>query len=294
MRRRITEILLYCLLLSLVFGGISVQAEENRKESAEGRSLFISSYNYGWDTVQSQIEGIQAGVSDEAVVDYEFMDTKRVSDETSEQLFYEGLKYRLSKVAPYDVIILGDDAALLFAQKYREELFAEIPLVYEGVNNEQLAYEMSEDPLITGVIEKLSVEKNIVFAKTLLPDAKKVVAILDDSVTGRTIREQFFACEEKFPELTFSEINASEGEDQTAWKGNNTDLYLHDGRRKWKAVFKQGGSKTDHRSGHGSGIPDDGRGDRGRTSWWQCCFHEKIRRRSCRHGNGYHQWEEQR
>lgn len=210
MRRRITEILLYCLLLSLVFGGISVQAEENRKESAEGRILFISSYNYGWDTVQSQIEGIQAGVSDEAVVDYEFMDTKRVSDETSEQLFYEGLKYRLSKVAPYDVIILGDDAALLFAQKYREELFAEIPLVYEGVNNEQLAYEMSEDPLITGVIEKLSVEKNIVFAKTLLPDAKKVVAILDDSVTGRTIREQFFACEEKFPELTFSEINASE------------------------------------------------------------------------------------
>ena len=92
MRRRITEILLYCLLLSLVFGGISVQAEENRKESAEGRILFISSYNYGWDTVQSQIEGIQAGVSDEAVVDYEFMDTKRVSDETSEQLFYEGLK----------------------------------------------------------------------------------------------------------------------------------------------------------------------------------------------------------
>ena len=82
------------------------------------------------------------------MVDYEFMDTKRVSDETSEQLFYEGLKYRLSKVAPYDVIILGDDAALLFAQKYREELFAEIPLVYEGVNNEQLAYEMSEDPLM--------------------------------------------------------------------------------------------------------------------------------------------------
>lgn len=39
MRRRITEILLYCLLLSLVFGGISVQAEENRKESAEGRIL---------------------------------------------------------------------------------------------------------------------------------------------------------------------------------------------------------------------------------------------------------------
>lgn len=106
----------------------AVQAEENRKESAEGRILFISSYNYGWDTVQSQIEGIQAGVSDEAVVDYEFMDTKRVSDETSEQLFYEGLKYRLSKVAPYDVIILGDDAALLLHRSTGRSCLQKFPL----------------------------------------------------------------------------------------------------------------------------------------------------------------------
>ena len=207
MRRRAVGILLYCLLMSLIFDSISVRAAG--KGNSTGRILFISSYDYGWNGTRFQMEGIQEKIGDEALIDYEFMDTKRVSDETSEQLFYDGLKYRLSKVDPYDVIILGDDAALLFAQKYREDLFPGIPLVFEGINNEQLAMEMAENPLITGVIEKLSVEKNIRFAKRLLPEAKKVVSILDDSVTGKTIREQFFACEDQFPELTFSEINAS-------------------------------------------------------------------------------------
>ena len=101
----------------------------------KGRILFISAYSYGWDTVQIQIEGIKAGVGPNVVVDYEFMDTKRVNDETSAQMFYEGLAYRMSQVEPYDVVILGDDAALLFAMEHQDDLFAGIPLVFEGVND---------------------------------------------------------------------------------------------------------------------------------------------------------------
>lgn len=178
--------------------------------SGEGRILFISSYNYGWDTVQIQIEGIKAGADADTTIDYEFMDTKRVDDEISAQQFYEGLKYRMSQVEPYDVIILGDDAALLFAMEHREELFKETPIVFEGINNEELALELSNDPLITGIVEKLSVEKNIDFARTLIPNAKKVVAILDDTVTGEAERKKFFSYQEQYPELEFLEINASQ------------------------------------------------------------------------------------
>lgn len=184
---------------------MNVHAEDSQK----GRILFISSYSYGWDTVQIQIEGIKAGVNGQAVLDYEFMDTKRVNDETSAQQFYEGLKYRLSQVDPYDVVILGDDAALLFAVEYQEELFKDVPLVFEGVNDIELALELSENPMITGVVEKLSVEKNIEFGKTLYPDAKRVVAILDDSITGQAERKSFYSYAEKYPELTFEEIDTS-------------------------------------------------------------------------------------
>ena len=200
----------FIFLIGIEGTGVSAKETGEINDKKDGRILFISSYDYGWDTVQSQIEGIKEGIDVNTTIDYEFMDTKRVDDETSRQMFYEGLKYRMSCVEPYDVIILGDDAALRFAMEYREELFADIPLVFEGVNDEKLALTVSEDHLITGVLEKLSVEKNIDFARTLMPDAQKVVAILDDTVTGQAERERFFSYQEKYPDLEFGEINASE------------------------------------------------------------------------------------
>lgn len=185
--------------------GIYVEAEE----SDSARVLFISSYSYAWDTVQIQIEGIKTGISEGTVLDYEFMDTKRVNDEDSFRLFYEGLAYRLSRVAPYDAVIVGDDAAFEFALLYREELFQDIPLIFEGVNNIELALSASEDASITGIVENLSFSKNIELALTLYPDAKKVVGILDDSITGEAERTNFYKNAALYPELEFSEINAS-------------------------------------------------------------------------------------
>lgn len=183
---------------------IRVQAANEKK-----RVLFISSYSYAWSTVQSQIEGIQNGLGRDVTLDYEFMDTKRVDDERSLELFKEGLAYRLSKVEPYDAVILGDDAALRFALTYRDELFEEIPLVFEGVNDEELAREAAKEPMITGVIEKLSLESNIEFGLMLNPNAVRVVAILDDTITGQAERKRYYECAEKYPELSFKEINVS-------------------------------------------------------------------------------------
>lgn len=180
-------------------------------EGETGRVLFISSYSYGWDTVQLQIEGIKEGLGPNIEVDYEFMDTKRMDGETAEQMLYDRLFYMLSKVAPYDVIIVGDDAALNFAMEYREELFDGIPIVFEGINNVSRARELAEqDPLVTGVVEELSLEKNIDLALRLCPETKKIIAILDDSLTGQAERESFYEVQEQYPNLTFGEINVSE------------------------------------------------------------------------------------
>ena len=204
--KKIGAVLLGIVLLAGLFPLCSVQAKA--KESS--RVLFISSYSYAWDTVQIQIEGIKKGIGEGTVLDYEFMDTKRVNDETAYQLFYEGLAYRLSKVDPYDAVILGDDAALRFALEYRDELFAGIPLIFEGVNDEELAREAAKDPLITGVLEKLSFQKNIELALSIYPNAKKVVGILDNSITGEAERKNFYQNAELYPDLEFSEINTSE------------------------------------------------------------------------------------
>ncbi|MCH5341784.1 MAG: diguanylate cyclase [Acetatifactor sp.] len=199
---RLLQILL--LLFCFLFWGLSVNADES-----SGRVLFISSYSYAWDSVQLQIEGMQDVFGQDVVLDYEFMDTKRVSDEEALQLFHDGLKYRLEHVPPYDVVILGDDAALLFAMEYQEELFPGIPLVFEGVNDEELAVSAVENPYITGIIEVCSVDKNIELGLAINPKATKVVAILDDTITGEAERKNFYSYAANYPNLIFSEINTS-------------------------------------------------------------------------------------
>lgn len=205
--KRIYGVLIFLVSIFLVFGIYrQVQAD-----GGQGRVLFISSYSYGWDTVQLQIEGIIEGMSPDIAVDYEFMDAKRVDEETAAQMLYERLVYTLPRVSPYDVIIVGDDAALKFVMEYREELFADIPIVFEGINNVQLARELAEqDPLITGVVEELSLEKNIELVLQLCPETKRIVAVLDDSLTGQAERESFYKVQEQYPDLLFEEINVSE------------------------------------------------------------------------------------
>lgn len=203
------SVLSFFFILLILFSSSAPAHGEPVTEEKNGRILFISSYSYAWDTVQIQIEGIKAGVRQGTTVDYEFMDTKRFSDEESLQMFYEGLKYRLERLEPYDAVILGDDAALVFALEYREELFKDTPLIFEGINNEALAIEVSKDPLITGILEKLSFQKNIEFARSLYPNATRVVGIFDDSLTGEAERSQFYKNAALYPDLQFTDINAS-------------------------------------------------------------------------------------
>ncbi len=177
---------------------------------SQDRVLFISSYSYAWDTVQMQMEGIRDGLGNGVVLDYEFMDTKRVDDEEALRLFHDGLAYRLSKLEPYDVVILGDDAALKFALEYREELFQDIPLVFEGVNSEELARKAVAEPAVAGVIETLSVAENIELGLRINPSAKKVVAIVDDTLTGEAVRQGLNQYMESNPEMEYSEINSSQ------------------------------------------------------------------------------------
>lgn len=208
MKRITTFFLSFLLTFSLMSSthfDISAAAPDD-----EYRILFLSSYSYGWDTVQIQIEGIKNGITDDVVLDYEFMDTKRFPGKESIDVFYEGLSYRMSHAAPYDALIVGDDAALHFAIEHRDDLFRDMPIIFEGVNDIEYAKEVSKDPLITGVVEDLSITSNIDFGLKLYPDAREVIAILDNSITGEAERSSFYSIAPLYPSLTFSEINCSE------------------------------------------------------------------------------------
>lgn len=207
-RKRIVPLmtLLFIAVICILTGVTSYAKEE---EVNNNRILFISSYSLSRDTVQLEIEGIQSAQPDDFILDYEFMDTYRVYDDTAMQLFYEGLKYRLSQVEEYDAVILGDDAALRFFLKYREELFLTQPAFYIGVNDEALSKRVEKDPNIKGIMERLPVKENLEKALEIYPEAETVYAIVDDSLTGTAESQNYDAMQKEFPDLNFEKINTS-------------------------------------------------------------------------------------
>ena len=208
-RKRIVLLmtLLFIAVICILTGVTSYAKEE---EVNNNRILFISSYSLSRDTVQLEIEGIQSAQPDDFILDYEFMDTYRVYDDTAMQLFYEGLKYRLSQVEEYDAVILGDDAALRFFLKYREELFLTQPAFYIGVNDEALSKRVEKDPNIKGIMERLPVKENLEKALEIYPEAETVYAIVDDSLTGTAESQNYDAMQKEFPDLNFEKINTSQ------------------------------------------------------------------------------------
>lgn len=173
--------------------------------------LFISSYNHDYETVPSQIEGIKSVLYKSNIhLDVEYMDTKRLSTNEYVDIFHGMIKYKLSKLRPYDAIIVGDDNALQFAIDYQHDLFEGLPIVFLGINDFHRAESAFKNNNMTGLIESTSIRGNIQIAKQFNKSAKRVIAIVDNTYTGIGYKEQFYNLAHEFDDLSFEHINVSE------------------------------------------------------------------------------------
>lgn len=200
------------LILGLcVSGAIGVNVKEIVGAADNKRVLFISSYSESFPTVPEQIEGIQSVfVPNNIKLDIEYMDTKRFMGDDWNDLFYSVMRYKLDRVYSYDGILVGDDNALEFVMEYQEELFADIPIVFLCINSFDTALKAGQKQNITGIIEEASLKENIEFALSVNQKAKRVVAIVDNTLTGKGDKEQFYYQSRYFPDVVFEDINSSE------------------------------------------------------------------------------------
>ncbi len=210
-----TGILLSAMLLALHYPG-NAGAEElpskGDQELADRRILFISSYSERFVTVPDQIRGLQSVLAFRgALLDIEYMDTKRFSTEENIKNFYLSLSYKLKSLPAYDAVIVGDDAALQFAMDYQEELFKKIPVVFFGINDKERAKKANANPYMAGSIEETSLIENIELAYRFNPKAEKVIGIVDGTLTGQGDQKQLEEAALAFPELDFEVYNVSEG-----------------------------------------------------------------------------------
>ncbi|SCH85564.1 hypothetical protein [Romboutsia sp. 1001713B170207_170306_H8] len=103
--------------------------------------LFISSYNPNFISFNDQVNGITDSIGEDINLKIEYMDSKIVGNENNERDFYNLLKYNISNYEKFQSIIVGDDEALEFAIRYRDDIFKGIPIVFLVIENIKLIEE---------------------------------------------------------------------------------------------------------------------------------------------------------
>ncbi len=175
--------------------------------------LYISSYSPSSEYNTGLLDGIYDGLDKDTVLYCEYMYTDTVENndyEQNELIFLNNLKYHISPDIKLDAVIAADDAALSFVLSYRAELFPSAPVVFVGVNNDELAEEALSQDLIVGSSVQPDYKKNIEFAMTVMPNADTVTVITDNSIAGKGMSNSFDKCVEDFPELDFRKIITDE------------------------------------------------------------------------------------
>jgi PAS domain S-box-containing protein len=175
------------------------------------RVLFISSYHPGFPTFFQQIDGMSNIFRQENIaLDIEFMDIKRFPTEQNLQNFRHSLTYKLDRTPGYDAIITGDDAALNFAIAEQTRLFNNLPIVFLGVNNVDLALAQNDNPWITGTIEKVSMRETLELMLKMHPQATTIVAVADGTSTGVADLQTFYSVREFLPGAQLSHLSLAD------------------------------------------------------------------------------------
>ena len=196
------------LCLCLFAATPQAQADENL-QSEQKNVLFINSYSYEFDTVPIVLDRVSTRLNGVASVQYLFMDEKHVDDAFATQQ----LEFELDVLTAeyhYDAVILGDDAAFDFAISHRDRYFSGVPLIYEDINSIEKVQKYDNDPLVTGIVEVFPMKQTIELARTLMPNATRVVVINDDSVSAQGSTQQALAEQTDFPDLNFETFDCSQ------------------------------------------------------------------------------------
>ena len=168
------------------------------------RVFIVHSYEPDNLTSKPQDNGLVKEFADYGFVDGQtvtierfYMDTKQTyaKPDQVEARSREALA-RIKAFKPDVVITVDDNAARTVMLSLVD---SDIPVVFTGMNIRPEVYNRGTEFMasrqhpghnVTGVYEKLYIEKSVQAMKEIVPDLKKIVFIVDSSLTGNAIREQ--------------------------------------------------------------------------------------------------------
>ena len=176
----------------------------------EKEILFISSYSPEFISFKDQVEGIKDTLGDEFNLQVQYMNAKSFSDKVDESDFYNLLKYSIAIYKNLEGILIGDDDALEFYLKYKEDLFKDIPASFFGIYDKKNIERALKYKNVAGVREVESLDKVSAQDTTGAGDSF-IGSLLYQVAEGEYSLEQLVdLSEEKVQEiLTFSNATAA-------------------------------------------------------------------------------------
>ena len=160
--------------------------------------LVIHSYNDDFPWTQGIKEGINEEISENTIDDikvfHEYLDAKAHPKLHHSQRFLDYIeqKYHHTNL---DVLMVSDDPGLSVVIKNRDKYFANIPIVYLGIN--YIEPQILELPNATGVFENRDVVEVIIEASKQMK-SDRVIIINDTTETGKANLAKINECYQLF------------------------------------------------------------------------------------------------
>jgi len=169
--------------------------------------LVINSYHKGYpwsDNIVRAIEETFATAPVPINVSVEYMDTKRFVDPHHLDNLYALYRHKFRNWR-FDVIIASDTPAFQFVLSHRQEMFADTPVVFCGVNG-FVSEMIGNQRQMTGVAEYADYQGTIRLIPQLLPSTREIVVISPDSISAdqdRKLIEDLIPYLDEQPRIAF-------------------------------------------------------------------------------------------
>jgi len=201
---RVPLLVFRCIPAMFFFFCFFFQPDVLLATGAVPRVFIVHSYAPQSLISQPQEEGLARGLAESGFIDGETVEIKRFFMDTKgtytrpDQIASRG-KEALSMIDDFqpDVVITVDDNAARTVMLPLVD--SGIPVVFSGINTTPEMYNHTRRFMdsrhhpghnVTGVYEKLYIEKSMQLMEAVVPDLKKVIFIVDDSPTGNAIKAQ--------------------------------------------------------------------------------------------------------
>lgn len=180
--------------LALCRGGSFVEAKTFKV-------LHIMSYDSSWVWNQEQLRGFKEPLKD-VEVEYKVfeMDTKRNNSKEWIEKVSQEAKELIDAWKP-DLVYTNDDNAQEYVAKYYVN--TPTPFVFSAVNSAPEVYGFAGSQNVTGILEEEHFVQTMQLLKKIVPNAKKIAAIADDSAMWVPVFDRMKAKKGQFPDVEF-------------------------------------------------------------------------------------------